>query len=286
MERGRVIDAVAHESDDVASTLQREDDPVLLRWRDPREHRRLLRQMTEGRVVDPGDVVAGDDLLLVERDGSADVTRDTFVVAGQNLHRDAVALELRQHVSDVRQDGVGEADEARQHEIGLIVARVGGARLQPAVGDRQDAQTILAHVLVDAQRTPACVAASSGVTWPPASNAVDRSMIDSGRTFGDEQPATAAIWRLDDDGEAAPLEVERDLVDLLIAGDVGRRPAEEWRHREDSGCRSRRLLLMDASVNGRGDDAPIGSTARSNCITPLVSVPVLSLHRMSMLPKS
>ena len=44
-------------------------------------------------------------------------------------------------------------------------------------------------------------------------------------------------------------------------------------------------LLMKASVNGRGDAAPDGSSARSNCIAPLVSVPVLSLHRMSMLPK-
>jgi hypothetical protein len=105
--------------------------------------------MTEGRVVNPCDVVACHDLLLVKRDGSADVTRDAFVVASQNLHGDAVALELRQHVSDVRQDGVCEADEARQHEIGFIVARVGNACIQPAVSDRQDAQTVLAHVLVD-----------------------------------------------------------------------------------------------------------------------------------------
>ena len=45
------------------------------------------------------------------------------------------------------------------------------------------------------------------------------------------------------------------------------------------------LLLTQARVSGRGDDAPVASTALSKCITPLVSVPVLSLQRMSMLPK-
>ena len=67
MERRRVIDAVAHVSHHVASTLQRENDSVLLGRRDPREDGRLLRQLTEGRVVGPGDVVAGDDPLIVER---------------------------------------------------------------------------------------------------------------------------------------------------------------------------------------------------------------------------
>ena len=52
----------------MAATLQRENDPVLLRRRDAREDRRLLRQMAERRVVDPGDLVAGDDLLIVEPD--------------------------------------------------------------------------------------------------------------------------------------------------------------------------------------------------------------------------
>ena len=67
VQRRRVVDAVAHVADDVAAPLQREDDPVLLRRRDAREDRRLLRQMAERRVVDPRDVVAGDDLPIVER---------------------------------------------------------------------------------------------------------------------------------------------------------------------------------------------------------------------------
>ena len=139
VQRGRVIDAVAHETHDVSSTLQSKNDAVLLRRRDPREYRCLLRQMTEGRVVDPRDVIAGHDPLIVEGDASADVARDAFVVARQNLDRNAVTLELRQHVRDVGQHGIGEADEARQHQVGFIVARVRRARLEPAIGDRQNA---------------------------------------------------------------------------------------------------------------------------------------------------
>ena len=221
MQGGRVIDAVAHESHHVPSPLQREKDPVLLRWRDAREHGRLLRQVTERRVVDPCEVIARHDLLLIEPDGSADVTRDPFVVASQDFDCNAVALEVRQHPGDVRQDGIGEADEARQHEIGLVVARIGGARLQPAVGDRQDAQTVLAHVLVDCgTRLP-----GRRVERPDLTSRFerDRPLDDRlGRTFGDEEPATAAVRRLHHHRQAAPLEIERDFVDLLIARHVGR----------------------------------------------------------------
>ena len=44
-------------------------------------------------------------------------------------------------------------------------------------------------------------------------------------------------------------------------------------------------LFKCASVNGLDDSTPVGSTARSSCMTPAVSVPVLSLQSTSMLPK-
>ena len=80
VQRRRVVDAVAHVADDVAAPLEREDDPVLLRRRDAREHRRLLGQVAERRVVDPGDLVAGHDLLFVEPDraGRRDARRSSL----------------------------------------------------------------------------------------------------------------------------------------------------------------------------------------------------------------
>ena len=58
--------------------------------------------MTEGRVVDPRDVVACDDLLIFQSDALADVMCDQLVVAGQDLHGDSVSLEFRQHLADIR----------------------------------------------------------------------------------------------------------------------------------------------------------------------------------------
>ena len=101
------------------------------------------------RIVDPRNVVTRHDLLIIERNAPAHVARNELVVADENLHRHAVTLELRQHIGDIRQDGVREADEAGENEFDLIVARVGVPRLQPAVRDRQNAQTVRAQSLVD-----------------------------------------------------------------------------------------------------------------------------------------
>ena len=54
----------------------------------------LLGDVAERRVVEARDLVAGDDLVVVETDAPAHVAGDEIVVAGQDLHGDAVALEL------------------------------------------------------------------------------------------------------------------------------------------------------------------------------------------------
>ena len=64
----RVVDPVAHESDDVAAALQREDDPILLRRRHAREDRRFFGHVAKGRIVQARDVLAGDDVPIVDRD--------------------------------------------------------------------------------------------------------------------------------------------------------------------------------------------------------------------------
>ena len=125
---------------------------------------------------------------------SADVPRDELVVAGQDLHRDAVALELREDVGDVRQDGSAKLMKPGEHQIGLVVARVGVARLQPAVGDGQDAQ-------------PSALSRS----WTAAHVCLRRRVERRDLTFrfecgrqrqdrlrralGDEQPPAAAVRR-------------------------------------------------------------------------------------------
>jgi hypothetical protein len=131
-------------------------------------------------IIDSRDVVAGRDLVVVERNAATEVSRDEFVIAGENLHGHAVALEFPEHLRDVRQCGVGEADEAGQDQISLVVTRVGVFWFQPTIGDRQGTRKPSAlnpsWTVAHSRR----VAASSDATRPSASNAVDRPRIGSG----------------------------------------------------------------------------------------------------------
>ena len=205
----------------MTAALQGENDAVLLRRRDTGEHRRLFRQMSEDGIVDPRDVITARDLLIVQRDVPADVVRDELVVARENLHGRAVALEFRQYISDVRQDRIGEADEAGQHEIGLIVPRVRVARRQPAIRDRQHAQTVGAQPLVDGGACPSRRGVERG--HPPLGFDCRGQADDRfGCTLGNQKSATATVWRVHDDRQTPTVEIEGNLVDFLIAGDVGR----------------------------------------------------------------
>ena len=71
-----------------------------------------------------------------------------LVIAGEDLHGDAVSLEFGEDFHDVRQDRVGEADEAGQHGIDLVVSSVGLSGWQPAVRHRQHAQTLRAQAFM------------------------------------------------------------------------------------------------------------------------------------------
>ena len=53
--------------------------------------------------------------------------------------RDAVTLQFREHGGGIGQNRIGEADEAREHEIRLVVPRVSGAGFHPAVRYGEDA---------------------------------------------------------------------------------------------------------------------------------------------------
>ena len=51
MERRRVVDTVPDEADHMTTPFQREDDPVLLGWRDPGENGHLLGVVSVGDMV-------------------------------------------------------------------------------------------------------------------------------------------------------------------------------------------------------------------------------------------
>ena len=115
VERGRIVDAVAEEPDDVAPALEREQDAVLLGGRDAREQGRALGHVLERGVGHRLDRVAEHDVAEVEPDLGADVASDALVVAGHDLDRDAVARERGERLRRVGQDRIGERQKAREH---------------------------------------------------------------------------------------------------------------------------------------------------------------------------
>ena len=120
MQRRRIVDAVAHEADDMAEPLQRQQDPVLLLRIDPAEQvdprqlpdQRLVREMRQR--------VAGEHARHRHADLSEDVAGHEFVVAGQHLHGDAGG----RHRLDRRPGAcfrrIEEDREAGEHQVGFV----------------------------------------------------------------------------------------------------------------------------------------------------------------------
>ena len=253
---------------------------VLLRGRDAGEDGRLLGHRRERAVGHALDLVATDDAGTVEADLTADVRGDKLVVAGEDLHHDAVAAEGAERLGDAFQRGIEEGHEAGEHELTLVAGRVHGLERHRRVGDGQDPGSLSAQLAV---RRLAARPHRLIERGPATVDLVGRAAGDDAlRGPLRDQQASAAV--LDDDGEAAALEVERDLIDLPVSVDGDPAALENGRVQRtlDAGL----VGAVDVGEgSGRSDAWPNGSRCRSSTISPLVSVPVLSLQRTSMLPK-
>ena len=93
MQGGRVIDAVAHEADDMAAPLQGQDDAVLLRGRDAAEEVDLLDPRAQGLLAERRHLGAGEDAGNRNFQRAAEVMGHPLIVAGQDLDRDAASPE-------------------------------------------------------------------------------------------------------------------------------------------------------------------------------------------------
>ena len=91
---GRVVDAVAEEADDVLPALERLDDPLLVRRREPREDAWSsppLRRVAASVIV--STCAAQEHDVGRQAHLVADLAADQLVVAGEDLDRDAVLLQ-------------------------------------------------------------------------------------------------------------------------------------------------------------------------------------------------
>ena len=200
VQRRRVVDAVAEEADDVAAALERQDDAVLLRGRDAREHASSARRRGASagslmRSSSPPSTICAD----VEADLRADVARDQLVVAGEDLDGDAVARERRDAPRAHPASG-GSAKVRKPASVEVVlVARVDSAvaRRHDARRDREHAEAVGAQ-LARTSRGSARGSASSACACRRARSACMREDA-LGRALGDEQVRAVA---LDDDRRA------------------------------------------------------------------------------------
>ena len=151
VQRRRVVDAVAEEADDVAAALEREDDAVLLRRRDAREDATPAPRRARARRRHPLDLVAEDDLRSRRAPTCSQTWRATSSLSPVRiLTVDAVARAARASVSArVGQDGSAKPTKPASTRSRLVVARVGGARLDPPVRDGEHAEAVARSALVD-----------------------------------------------------------------------------------------------------------------------------------------
>ena len=141
VKRRRIVDAVAHEADDVPALLEGEEDPRLLGGRRAREDGRALGDLGEGGVRHAVDFGAREHLARVEADATrrrgARPTRRRRVRTLTSTPSLRIASTVAFASGERR---VREREEALEHEVALVGRRprrrlaVHGSRSPPPGG--------------------------------------------------------------------------------------------------------------------------------------------------------
>ena len=145
--------------------------------------------------------------------------RDERVVAGEDLHHDAVAAQRADGLEDAFHRWIEECHEAGEHELPLVAGSIHALERHHRVGDGQDPRSVSAQLLV----RRGAARPRRLVQWGPAPvDLVGHAAVDDAlRSPFRDQQTFAAVFN--DDREAPALEVERNLVDLAVP--VARDPA-------------------------------------------------------------
>ena len=168
-ERGGVVDAVAGHRDDVPLGAQGVGDPQLGLGRAAREDQLavLAQQSVELGLAEAVELLAGDDRGVLARDADAmgDRGRRQAVVAGDDDDADAGLVARGDGVGDLCAGRVEHRDQAEEAEVafGLLAdLRYGRGRLQPALGDGEDAQPLPGVARRSAARAPRALPGRAG----------------------------------------------------------------------------------------------------------------------------
>ena len=120
-QRGSIVDAVAHESDDMALGPEDADDSLLVSGGEPGEERRFLRRVGQFVVGHFLHVCAQEHGIGSEAHVLAHFAADEVVVAGEDLYADAMFVKCVDGASGGVFGRIEKSDIAFEHEAAFVV---------------------------------------------------------------------------------------------------------------------------------------------------------------------
>jgi len=143
LERGTIVDAVAEKADHVPLAVQDLNDPFFLRRGQLGEHRRAFGDVGEFVLRHVVDVRAEKNFAGIEFHFTADLARDDFVVAGQNLHAYAFLGKRSYRGRRAFLGRVEKGNVPEQDQVALVGGRIDGLRgVERLVGHGHDTKTV------------------------------------------------------------------------------------------------------------------------------------------------
>ena len=209
-----VVDAVAHEADGVTAGAERADDPDLVIRRELREHDMCVGNLAERRIVEASDFAAEDDVADREPHVLADFARHQVIVAGEDLHDDAVVSE--------RLDGrcralfwrIEESHEASENEIAFVSHRVGTVPwIELAIGDGDYTEPIFIQLGHQFSRVAAAFVVELDDVLFVADACAYREHFLNG-AFADQLVRRVLV--IDHHRHPAAREIKRDLIHFAV----------------------------------------------------------------------
>ncbi len=215
MQRNSIVDPVAHVRDIDTGAARDLHDPRLLFGADPGEHGGVWDRGGERVVVERIDFDTGEYGFDVEADVLADLAGDGAVVAGDDLHRDADPVELRDRFAGVGLGPVDERQEAGETQVSFVCCSRLGETVGVAGRDRDDARSFSEQRLQRGVRLGGDVDASGEQCfWC---------------SFGDQDGSS--FGGSDDDGGELAFVVEGEQPEAFVAGwwiRAGHDPGGGW----------------------------------------------------------
>ena len=145
---GRVVDAVAHESDDVALAPEDADDAFFVSGREPGKQRRPIGCFGQFGVGHFLDVATQEHRVRGEANVLAYLAADREVISSEDFHSHAMFVQGRKGAGRGLLGWVEESHVPSEYEVALVFP---DANLRPGQllgGYRQHAEAVVAEIVV------------------------------------------------------------------------------------------------------------------------------------------